>query len=244
MPDLGASRHTFRHVAAYGPSRPSARALDRRLRDLNYEGPRIEWGFTPFGKGQALRIMSEAGVPTPRLFGLHAALDELGRLPAAVVLVGRSTAHRAGSGFWLCRSRADVLHARARGASHWLEYIHPAREFRVHIVHGLSVKLTEKLCVGCAEDRNDPNPAIRSHAHGWLQMSPRPDAHRVSLREAAKAAVAALGASHGAVDILLQGARIYVLEVNAAPALTDPGTDTLDRYAQAFLRHARQQQGA
>lgn len=222
-------RHVFRHVAYHGPTRPSARALDRKLIELGYEGEAIQWGYAPFSKRYALARLREAGVPCPA---------ERGMSVYSTPSVLRTNHHRAGSGFWLCSTQAEVMAAYEAGASHAMEYIANAREFRVHIVHGRSIKLTEKLYVHGDEAAALTPPQARSHANGWHQMSPRPNAHKVSLRAHAKAACAALGASFGAVDILLKGQQFFVLEVNAAPALTDPNTDTCERYAQAFLRHA------
>lgn len=243
-------RHVFRHVEFFGPTRPSARLLDRKLIELGYEGPRVLWGQSSLNKRQQLDVMRAAGVPCPRAGGPDSSYP----------YVLRTDYHRAGSGFWLARNIDEYYAAEQAGATHAMEYIANAREFRVHIIHGRSIKLTEKLkpwwpinpgpgepetrwMTGAETQTYDD--VIRSHAQGWQQMSPRPNAHKVSLRAHAKAAVAALNADFGAVDILLREGlqpAFFVLEVNRAPALTDPHTDTLDRYAQAFLRHAREQQ--
>jgi hypothetical protein len=98
-----------------------------------------------------------------------------------------------------------------------------AREFRVHIVGDLSIKISEKIGGG-------------NHLTGALFTSEIRAGHKVTLRRVARDAVACLGLTFGAVDVLYRedvGAR--VLEVNTAPRLTDPTSDTLARYVRAFV---------
>lgn len=237
-------RHRFQHVQWHGPSRPSARALDRALIAAGYVGPAIQFGVGG-NKRVQLERMRAAGVPCPRAIPLHDHVHGLVQ-PA----VARTDTHRAGSGFWLCRTGNEMTQARNAGATHAMEFIENAREFRVHVAFGKSIKLTEKQDTS----RGRMGNIVRSHANGWHQLAPQPNAHKVSLRRHAKAAVEALGFDFGAVDILmrnytLQGGEphlhapeFYVLEVNTAPALTDATSDTLSRYVQAFINHARERQ--
>jgi len=252
-------RHNFRFVEFSGPTRPSAVRLDKALIALGYEGGAINWGAARYNKRSALQRMREAGVPCPRACSFDVEYD--------FPVVARSDNHRAGSGFWLIPGRNErelaalsgwfadwTANALGEGATHCMEFIPDAREFRVHIVNGKSIKLTEKIDTGIRERPiGAAESIIRSHAGGWHQLAPRPNAHRKSLRKYAKAACEALGAPFGAVDILMTTdslhedvngrpdpiTEFYVLEVNTAPALTDPNTDTCERYARAFLRGSR-----
>lgn len=242
-------RHIMHHVRHATGTRPSAVKLDRALTAARYTGPAIEWGFHGSNKRLQLAAMRAAGVPCPP------DIAERDRYP----VVGRTDNHRAGSSFWLCNTPNDAQRAINEGATHFMEYIANAREFRVHIAFGKSIKLTEKLYPAPGPFGTEwfsgnecPNASTtRNHANGWKQMAPQPNAHRASLRTHAKAAVAALGLDFGAVDILMRQEPItherdipefFVLEVNSAPALTDPNTDTLARYVSAFVNHANERQ--
>lgn len=206
-------------------SRLSGALLADRLKDI--DGPDINWGYPRGGainsdqairlasnKRQALQAMIEAGVPTPRLFTNAIVLD--------TPVIGRPDSHKAGSGFYFCRTEAGVRRAIRKGATHFLEFIPKAREFRVHVAFGRSIKIAEKI--------GDGNR--KSFKRGAEFVYPDFD-HKKSLRRYAKQAVASLGLDFGAVDILYKDGKYYVLEVNTAPSLTS-ASDAIDRYVKAF----------
>lgn len=244
------------HVVYAAGVGPSARRLNRALRALNYQGPLVNWGCAggadigfqapinstravalASNKRRALETMRAAGVPCPREV-TEATRD-------AYPYVMRSDRHHAGSGFWLVTSDDAREEAEQQGATHAMQYIQNAREFRVHIAFGKSIKLTEKLYnMGDHEMQANETASevVRSHANGWRHLAPRPNAHKVTLRRHAKAAVQALGLDLGAVDILMAPADLatshddndfYVLEVNTAPGFTGEA-DTATRYARAI----------
>lgn len=223
-------------------SRPSATALDQALRDAGYRGPRIIWGYSgtsyrsnvinrpeaialAANKRLALECMRDAGVPV--------LLTTLPVNPADFPVVARPDYHMAGKNLYICPdeielgrvmrlSKRDGTASRKR-ATHAQRYLANAREFRVHIVHELSIKVSEKVGSG-------------NHATGATFGFPVDFGHRVTLRDIAKRAVTALGLDFGAVDILWNPDGLpYVLEVNTAPRLTDPTSDTLSRYVRAFV---------
>lgn len=210
-------------------SGPSGRALRRRLREANYRGPAINFGYTETEglnrpsavalashKHKALLEIRESGIPTPPLYP-----------DAEYPLVGRKNHHRGGSGFWLVNSSLEKNLAEAQGATHFMEFITDTREFRVHVVGKDSIKISEKIGGGVR----------RNFKHGARFQYPWDFDHKITLRKLAKEAVQCLGLDFGAVDILYRedDGTYFVLEVNTAPCLTDGKSDTLERYVQAFL---------
>lgn len=219
-------------------TRPSALALARALRDENYEGVNINFGFgvnsdglnspeaiaNASNKRKALEIMCEAEVPIPPLYTPDEAYEAVLDAP----LVGRKNYHRKGRGFYYCEDEDDVEHAIRKGATHFLEYITDTREFRAHIVNGNCIKISEKHGDGLT--RNVEAGAVFSYPHDFN--------HKKSLRKVAKQAVEALGLDFGAVDVLYKDKQFYTLEVNTAPCLTNERSDTLSRYVNAFLENS------
>lgn len=212
-------------------SKPSALALNAKLIELNYGGPDINfgYGFDRYGlnKPEAIakttnkHLMRETfalnEVPTPRLVGTQ---------PIVFPVVGRPDHHRQGRGFWICNNQSDVWRAlegtrKKTAATHFMEYIDIEREFRVHVVNGKSIKISQKSIVG-----NHRNGARFSYPHDFN--------HKKTVRRAAIKAVEALGLDFGAVDVMWANDRAYVSEVNSAPCLTDRYSDTLERYARAL----------
>lgn len=164
-------------------------------------------------KRLALEAMRAAGVPTPAV-----ATD----FPC----VARPDKHRAGQGFYLCKTPEDLHEAIMAGCSHQMEYIEGGREFRVHVAFGKSIKLAEKI---------GGDEIVKNFEHGSVFMYPQFN-HKKTLRKIAKQAVMSLGLDFGAVDVIYKNKRFYVLEVNTAPALTS-NSDVLDRYVRAFKEY-------
>lgn len=122
-----------------------------------------------------------------------------------------------------------IDYATGRGATHFLEYIEDALEFRVHIVKGQSIKISQKVFTEGTEANR------RNHRFGAKFEYPHEFTHKKTLRKWAKAAIEALELDFGAVDILYKDDKYYVLEINTAPCLTDENSDTLQCYVNAFL---------
>lgn len=218
-------------------TRKSARILKEKLEQLNYTGT-INFGCssltTPYtdilnkpeavanavNKYKALQIMEEADIQTPLITESEAQRAVL----RGDKVVGRKTYHSKGKGMYMCYT--SLGRAKRLGATHWLKYIEDAREFRVHIINGDSIKISEKFF---------PEGTIRrNHRFGGIFAYPHSFHHKKSLRRIAKEAVECLGLDFGAVDILWKDEEFYVLEVNTAPCLTDENSDTLDKYVAAF----------
>lgn len=220
--------------------RPSAVALSRALNEEGYEGRNINFGIVSgehgainrphaianaVNKRRMRQIFRDNEVPMPRLLDLDNAGDW--NYP----VVGRPDQHRKGRGFWLCRTPYGVAKAtrgrkRKKAATHFMEFIEAEREFRVHVVAGQSIKISEKI---------GGDGTAKNHARGAYFQYPQDFSHKKTLRRAAKQAVEALELDFGAVDILWANDKPYVLEVNTAPCLTDENSDTLERYVSAFI---------
>jgi glutathione synthase/RimK-type ligase-like ATP-grasp enzyme len=220
--------------------RGSGEALERALVAAGYNGPHVNYGASwsthpgalnspesigrAANKRVALETMRAAGVPT--LF-LPGPIEEVNTWPC----VARRDFHQGGRGFFLCHSRRELDRAIRKGATHCQTYLEGAREFRVHVFQGQSIKLSEKIGGG-------------NHRTGATFVHPREFGHRKRLRQAAKGAVLALGLDFGAVDLLWKRVEdpggyvdvCAVLEVNTAPRLTDATSDTLARYVSALMR--------
>lgn len=220
-------------------TRLSGRALERALSQAGYAGRPINWGYSlvdgynsragHYNKRTALAKMAADGVPTPPLYDITQARDRVWRV-SQVRLVGRPDRHFGGSGFHLIggsypEGREQLERAIARGCSHFTEYIENAREFRVHIAFGKSIKIAEKV---------GGSGPVRNSKNGYYFAYPDFD-HKLTLRKVAKDAVVSIGLDFGAVDVLYSEGKFFVLEVNSAPSLTSR-SDTLERYVKAFER--------
>lgn len=202
---------------------------------------------TSSNKKQARRTFAEAGIPAPKLF-LRAADIAEKDLP----VVGRTSYHKKGQGFWFCRTLAEVQRAVRAGATHFLEFVPNTREYRVHTFikpralgqeerepeDYASIKISEKVWQG--KNKPDPNEPQKNHEFGWTFLGPqnRREEELDVVRHAAKQAIAALGMDFGAVDVMyrIKTKRPYVLEVNSTPSLADENADTCERYATRILK--------
>lgn len=178
------------------------------------------------GNATNKRVMRELfrahGVPMPELYSLE---DAAQRAILGQQMIGRPDSHTRGRGFWLVDSADSFIRAlkgtrRKRAATHFMERINPAHEYRVHVFRGRSIRLSEK-----AFDRpRDGATYTMIKATG----DPGPS------RTAALKAVRALELDFGAVDVLaLEDGTPYVLEVNTAPGL---GGSMPRVWAETFLR--------
>ena len=117
----------------------------------------------------------------------------------------------------------------------YTEYIPKKKEFRVHVWSNEVIDVSEKRKKsGYTEERNTQ---VRNTANGYVFCRNgvvEPD----GMRQLALDAVAALGRTYGAVDIIWNEKRnmCYVLEVNSRPGME--GT-TVEVYANAILKGIR-----
>lgn len=175
-------------------------------------------------KYQMRQLFRTNEVPMPTLYSYEEALR---RTTAGETLVGRPTTHMKGRGYWVCRSSADVRRAwegtrRKKAATHFMDFIPNAREFRVHIFNGKSIRISEKDFTKIKlESLRELRGGDYRATFSFVATKPDLDKETLkSVRRAAKKAVRAIGLGFGAVDVLLgQDNQPYVLEVNSAPGL-------------------------
>lgn len=218
--------------------------------DLPYEGELLntqDMVRAASNKKKARQVFAEQGVPAPELF-LKPSEVSKDDLP----VVGRTSYHKKGEGFWFCKTLTEVKRAAKEGATHFLEYVPNTREYRVHTFikakyreeeerkpeNYVSIKISEKVWQGdIAPDKDEPQ---KNHEFGWTFLGPqnRREEELDVVRHAAKQAIAALGLDFGAVDVMyrVRAKQPYVLEVNSTPSLSDENATTCEVYANRILK--------
>ena len=175
-------------------------------------------GNAPIGnKYVELRMMRLAGVPTP-----DHSLE-----PRGAGWLTRTFRHHAAN---------DLLNNNLVVGDYYTEFVPTVREFRVHIIDGLSVRIGMK--------KHSPHttihhPFIRSSMGGWGIYYDSEAQARVTkeVRNVAKEAIIALSYDFGAVDVAItEDNRPIVWEVNSAPGLEGK---TVDVYADKFIALAQ-----
>lgn len=144
-------------------------------------------------------------------------------------------------GVWLGRKRvhqsaSDLRRPGTFTPEFYVKKLDVIEEFRVHVFKGKSIRTGKKMA------HPDAHPWIRSGESGWwidygkAWRGAVSVVNMASLRDAAKAAVAALGLDFGAVDVgrTIDG-HIVVFEVNTAPSLSTPNTAAA--YAKAIKEY-------
>ena len=199
-------------------------------------------------KRKAREIFQDKEVPAPKLF-----LSKNQVTKEDLPVVGRTSYHSKGTGFWFCRTLSEVARASKAGATHFLQFISNTREYRVHtfikpdyygtkeersVEQYTSIKMSEKVWAGGGKP--NPNEPQKNHQFGWSFLGPqnRRDDEIRTVRYAAKQAIAALGLDFGAVDVMYEigTKKPLVLEVNSTPSLADEQADTCDTYAKRILK--------
>lgn len=192
----------------------SGRLLNETLADRGYNGPTIIWGRSN-NKRLALIKMRQSGLPVPPFKNSY----------SGIKLIGRLDNHMHGSNTFIINSEQQFTDARK--ATHFMEYIDVEREFRIHVVDGKVIKISEKIPVG-------------NHANGAKFLNTKFEL-KPTLRKLAVEAVECLGFDFGAVDIIYsQLSGFYVLEVNTAPCLVSQTGHTLSVYVNAFMERSLQ----
>jgi len=207
-------------------------------------------------KKKARQIFEETEVPAPELYLVVRDVSK-GDLP----VIGRTSYHHKGQGFWFCKTLAEVKCADREGATHFLKFIPNTREYRVHTFikrkylevspeerkreNYVSIKISEKVWEGEGKPRKEEPQ--KNHEFGWIFRGPkdRREEELDVVRYAAKQAIAALGLDFGAVDVMYQvrSKQPYVLEVNSTPSLADENASTCEVYAGRILKTTSNSEG-
>lgn len=179
------------------------------------------------------------GLPAPKLW-----LDVKSIPKNEYPVIGRTTYHMKAKGFWFCKNKTEALRARTQGATHFMKFIRNTREFRAHV---FATKLNPKtsndyIIAKLAEKRNNggSNKAIiKNHDHGYCFLQPDRRFPEVldKVRNAARNVMHKFGLHYGGVDVMYSKntKRVYILEINTTPCLTDENSSTLDVYTKKIL---------
>lgn len=210
-------------IKVVGPNWSNTRALRAALANVTENGT-FQFGISHCNKLEQLQHMAEADVRcVPFTKDFDEVYENVTRYRQ--IWLGRKLNHTQGKDILL----PDRKFWRIR--DYWTRYIPSVEEWRIHIFDGQSIARGLKLFLH--HQPNDPTAVIiRNRARDYLMrhdVDP-PD----GMRQLAKYAVAAVGESFGAVDILVgQNGLQYVLEVNTAPAMDNY---TRSKYVKAIRR--------
>lgn len=226
-------------VAALRGKGVKALRLRRWAPKRTWRGVVVNWGAeAPEIRGEAWAGSGALDVLNPN--PTRNKLEELHKLQLAgvpTVPFVPGAALPAGAGEWLPRSAhhqegRDLVHPPAR-PDFWVRKLNIYREFRLHVFKDRVIRTGKKVPDG---DGNE-HPWIRSNLLGWKidYGSGWRREMQQKYRDAAKAAINALGYDFGAVDLaVLEGPvprEFVVLEVNSAPGMT------IGHTAEAYADH-------
>lgn len=161
-------------------------------------------------KAETRRVLAEQHIPVP-----VASEDDF-------PLIGRTTRHSQGRGFFFISNEYELLEAKRRGASYFSQYYPKQNEYRVHVGSGrcllMSIKEGDKTR-RIWNKRKSGFTFRHLRRSVWLE-----DDHLRNMVRTARTAVKALGLDFGAVDIMADAGEGYapfvISEVNTSPALS------------------------
>lgn len=196
---------------------------------LNLQTPLVVNWAQGGDKFYELSRLARAGVPTPR----HSQAPLPGWIP-------RRRHHQEALDFTNPPECGDF----------WTEPTYTDNEFRVHVIHGSAFRIQHKYLQNGVHPLVKYGVPIRNHSLGWT-FNPNPDFPRAVLelvRDAARAAVRALGYDMGAVDVGFiwpdafgrasgEAGKPVVFEINTRPSMDEY---TRTAYVQALLKLASQ----
>jgi glutathione synthase/RimK-type ligase-like ATP-grasp enzyme len=181
-------------------------------------------------KYRARKLMEGAGVSIPKTF---AGTTEMAWTDLPVIV--RPKKHQGGEKFFYCSSYQDIAKVRDKiatdmnGSNIYISsYINKSEEYRVHVAHGKALAVQEKYKLNHKE--NDQSKSWNRKNGFHFRVMKWNDVPK-GLCPLATHAVEALELDFGAVDIILEDKKFYVLEINTAPRIEGY---TAKRYAQYF----------
>lgn len=161
-----------------------------------------------------------------------------------VIALGRTSSRsKGGEGIYFNDVEED-LEQYTKGCVMWSRYIPKAKEFRVHIVNGEVIDVTEKKLRktddnGQPVDKEKINWRVRNHANGFIFARDEVKAPDVVIKNSVEAfniLERGTGLNFAAFDVVYNKKHdsAYVLEANTAPGVE---ATTLDRYIESFKKH-------
>jgi len=140
-------------------------------------------------------------------------------------------------GPWSCLDLSDVRRSETQGATHWVEFISKAREFKVHVVapvtdvHTAKQKDFQVIKISECLDRGED----RTKTFGEI-LDPK-DPIVAKLQELGQRTVSELQLHWGAITILAdEASELSILKIDACPSLKEDQTNTLLRYSNALCK--------
>jgi hypothetical protein len=173
-------------------------------------------------KARARSLMAKAGVRVPRTFSLKFGGSKDSRIKR---WVKRPFNHQAGKDFEVVDGDFEAEHG-----YYYSQLIEKDGEFRVHVAFGKLLGMQEK----CPRDNDDSLRAqhVWNHAGGdFVFKAVKWNDADITVGTESIKAIDALGLDYGAVDVIVKGGKVFVLEVNTSPSLSEYMTF---RYALMF----------
>lgn len=170
----------------------------------------------------ALTVLKEAGVRVPEF------RTELAGVDSGIWFARRTLTGSGGRGIEVIRKGCAVP-----SAPLYVQYVKKSTEYRVHVVNGQVIFCQQKKRERSSQQTKDQK-LIRNRDNGWVFCLVHEDPPQ-EVKDAAVAAVVALGLDYGAVDIVVgrDDSRAYVLECNTAPGISSP--TLVQAYREAFV---------
>jgi glutathione synthase/RimK-type ligase-like ATP-grasp enzyme len=187
-------------------------------------------------KDLAHKKMLEAGVSSPLMWSTFQEARRQSR-ELGCDFLRRKKHHTQGKDILRVKPTDHLPHNRRHG--YYTQLLEKTAEFRLHIFQDRCIGIAQKV----KREGDTPNPLIWNFENGWdLVYTPREEReaaiphYREMVAESSKA-VKALSLDFGAVDLIMVGAKPYILEVNTAPKLAQT-----KRYSKAFIQWIGEQE--
>lgn len=180
-------------------------------------------------KLRTFTTLNAAGVSVPEFTTLQNVAQ--GWLDMGLTVIERhSLTGNSGAGIRVVNSTDENVSDTLTAAPLYTKFIPKKKEFRVHVFGGEVIDYSQKKKRSTETRPVNFNKYVSSSEMGWVFCKNNIE-HIQAVKDAAIAAVRALGLDFGAVDIMYHADVSYVLEVNTAPGMMP---STLEAYVTKF----------